>query len=271
MHGRRGVLVLLLLVAAAPLAYAGGASFFKSKPNCVRCIPDRDYQYQPEAGPELVVSRRAVLVRNLTLEVNEIIAATEDAQDRTAEGVRARDSNPGILPPPSGGAARLEEIGLFRAPEIIRAPRAEVYSRDSRFALTPPESTIHLYQLPQAELVIGHCAISQITLMTYPDGRWLFNLRGDQNRPDGGGGYNPTLHIKRNQFLVTLRCLGEFGESPATEAARELGKPVLEELGPFEFWVENGRPRYIRTEGFCRAMREHFQRIDRVEIDFRIR
>jgi len=46
------------------------------------------------------------------------------------------------------------------------------------------------------------------------------------------------------------------------------GKPVMVDLSPYSFWVENGQPRYIRHHGYDPLVREYFRNIDRLEIEF---
>jgi hypothetical protein len=129
---------------------------------------------------------------------------------------------------------------------------------------------IELYQLDRPRLQIDHCEISQVALQLFGDGRWILSLRADQNRrpPEGEPAeYNPRLHIKRNEFVVRLRCLGAFRTEPI-EVASAAGKPVLADLNVEPFWVENGQPRYIRSGGCCALVQDQFEDINRVEIEF---
>jgi len=129
---------------------------------------------------------------------------------------------------------------------------------------------VDLYQLDQPSLTIDHCSISQVAVQLEDNGNWVLSLRADQNRrPAEGEGapYNPHLYIKRNEFVVRLRCLGNFENEPV-EAAPMAGKPVLAELNPEPFWVENGEPKYVRIEGYSELVDDFFRDIDRVEIEF---
>jgi hypothetical protein len=134
----------------------------------------------------------------------------------------------------------------------------------------PPSTVVSLYQLDQARLQIQHCAISEVALQLHDNGLWVLSLRADQNRrpaEDEPAAYNPYLYIQRNQFVVRLRCFGTFENRPS-EAGLETGKPVLATLHPDPFWVENGQPRFLRTGGCDPWVEEHFEEIDRVQVEF---
>ena len=115
---------------------------------------------------------------------------------------------------------------------------------------------------------IDHCEISQIVLQLCKTGDWALNLRADQNRRPPAGEpaeYNPRLHIKRNQFVIALRCLGNSLTRPSEPGA---GRPVLAVLKPRPFWVQNGQPRHLRVSGHDDLIGKHFGDIDRVQIEF---
>lgn len=132
---------------------------------------------------------------------------------------------------------------------------------------------IHLFVLSEPQLEIDHCSISQVAVQIQPNGDWTLSLRGDQNRrPPAGQAntYNPRLHIRRNEFSVQLRCLGNFREEPS-EVGNLVPKPVLVDLGPVHFWVENGEPRHLRHRGNSRELAAALPLIDRVEVEFSYR
>jgi len=127
-----------------------------------------------------------------------------------------------------------------------------------------------LFQWDAPTLIIDHCSISQPALQLYRNGDWVLSLRADQNpRSDNVGEttYRATEHIKRNRFAVRLRCYGRFTTEP-TEDAVQNGKPVLVEITPAEFWVQNGEPRFLRADGNDDLIIRHFDDIDRVELEF---
>ncbi len=172
-----------------------------------------------------------------------------------AEADRRRRAEP---PPPK--PTHIDDRVTFSDTLTVNAPVPEL----------PRKTVIDLYQLDRPNLQIEHCQISQVALQLHDDGQWVLSLRADQNRrPDEGqpAAFNPDLHIKRNQFFVRLRCLGNFQNEPAN-ASLAAGKPVLVELNPSEFWVENGQPKYVRTGGFNLLVKDYFDDVDRVEIEF---
>jgi hypothetical protein len=208
----------------------------RTRPECLIGIPDSRYQYLPRSRSEMVVSRTAVLLRNRTMEIDSLLESPLRPMSRWPES-----------------AGEVETT-----PRLVSAGRA--ISR---------RSIIDLYQLDQPGLRIDHCEISQVALQIHDDGTWVISLRADQNRgPEEGepAEWNPRLHIKRNEFTVRLRCLGAFQNAPA-EAAPIAGRPLLADLNPPPFWVENGEPRHVRWEGRNVLVEKHFADIDRVEIE----
>jgi hypothetical protein len=129
--------------------------------------------------------------------------------------------------------------------------------------------TISLYQLDQPRLEIDHCSVSRVALQLHDNGSWVLSLRGDQNPRQEGEErtFQPRLHLKRNLFVVRIRGYGSFREAP-TAANMAVGKPELVDLEPVRFWVQNGEPRYLRVGGHDWRIREFFELIDRVELEF---
>lgn len=256
------MLSLILLTAGsgtALLAHELIIRRHRTQPCCEPGIPRRDYQFQSRSRSETAISRTAVLLRSDRLE-------------------RAEGAAPAEVPP----GARLHEEITRRTDTPLRGPRPgeagseTLYRRFERFVdrsrerPTPDATPIKLYLLNQSQLAINHCAVSQVALQIQENGTWVLSLRGDQNRrpaPGEPAPYNPYLHIKRNEFVVRLRCFGNFGTEP-TETAVEVGKPVLADLGPLTFWVENGEPRYIRHAGHDDRIRKYHSLIERVELEF---
>lgn len=133
---------------------------------------------------------------------------------------------------------------------------------------------IHVYQWDESDLKVDHCSISGVVLQFYKDGRWTLSLRGHQN-PASEAALGPaaaesgryTAHLKRNEFVVQFRCYGLY-QVGVSSAARSVGKPVLFPLGPLKFWVQRGEPREYVFMGCDDEVREFFDRIDRVELEF---
>jgi hypothetical protein len=267
-----------------------------TRPACLTGIPWADYQYRARSPSETAVSRTAILLRTRvsvedvlqqdTVQLRrrhsdeQVLLRSPEAGERHIE--RRIDhtvvlpehnapphlqweSRTGLLPPlPS------DERAENREPNVTRRLLTEGFTVVS--PAPPPEqrAVVELYQLDRSRLQIDHCEISEVALQLYSDGRWILSLRADQNRRPGEGEpreFNPQLHIKRNQFVVRLRCLGAFRGEP-TEEAMAVGRPVLADLQPLPFWVENGRPYYLRAGDCDGWVAEHFAEIDRVEIEF---
>lgn len=126
-------------------------------------------------------------------------------------------------------------------------------------------------------LQIDHCSISQITVNLYENGEWTISLRADQNpiqlAPAAANRDVTTSeetvkftdHIKRNLFKVQLRCYARTGGAVADSA---LGKPVAIPLDIAPFWVQRQQPRWFYDTGNDSLIRQYFDMIDRVEIEF---
>ena len=142
---------------------------------------------------------------------------------------------------------------------------------DARRGLQPKE--IQLFQWDRPSLQIDHCSISRVALQLHDDGSWVLSLRADQNRepeepgtPEERESRFQTLHLKRNQFVVKLRCYGAYRlEEP--RADETTGKPVLFELGPKRFWVQRAQPKDFWFRGNDDDVRRYFDLVDRVEIE----
>jgi len=136
---------------------------------------------------------------------------------------------------------------------------------------------IRYYQLDKARLTIDHCSISQVVLQMHNDGVWVMSLRADQN-PQPEGEPAPavtqegrfTAHLKRNLFIVKVRCYGASRQEPQPGGAA-LGRPVLFELEPMEFSVQSGRPHHFWKQGYVNCPKELRELVDRVEIEFSYR
>ncbi|MFO0905404.1 MAG: hypothetical protein U0939_20515 [Pirellulales bacterium] len=179
----------------------------------------------------------------------EVEGASYDAPLRTRTASRGRSNSPSTPRRPL---------------EIERQEFAQQLAEAERATIT------RLYQLDRTSLAIDQCEISQVALQLRSDGLWVLSLRADQNkRPDelAPAPFNPKLHIKRNEFHVKLRCLGAFANS-ATEYSGAAGQPVIVDLDPEPFWVENGQPRYVRLVGCDRRLMARLERVDRVELEF---
>jgi len=227
--------ILLVIVPSASLLAVEPLRVYRNitRPPCATGIPLSRYQYGVRSPSGIEISRTAILLRRSTRVSDEL---------------------------------QLEPRMLVRSEYTDRSSRLPA----AIIGGVHIDRSIDLYQLDRAGVRINHCEISEVAIQLYDDGQWVLSLRADQNRrsEDGGpDGYNPNLHIKRNEFFIRMRCFGAF-DHPAMREVATTGKPVLVNLEPYSFWVENGEPRYIRQHNWDPLVREHFQDIDRVEIEF---
>jgi hypothetical protein len=292
------LLILILVFAGTTAARAQPLfpSYGCTRPERACGIPYADYKYRPRSVSDTAVSRTGVMLRTRT-SVVEVLASepvtmrheyTDQQVLRHLPGINERhierDINETVIGsqivrvpkhtqaelPSTGSPPHEDPVRNDNKPGVTRRVLRSNFTSRSPAPEPPKRCVVELYRLSQAGLKIDHCEISQVVLQLHDDGDWILSLRADQNRRPRGDEpvvYNPRLHIKRNQFIVRLRCLGSFADSP-TEAAVAAGKPVLAELHPSPFWVENGQPRYLRLEGWDPWVEEHFAEIDRVEIEF---
>jgi hypothetical protein len=161
----------------------------------------------------------------------------------------------------------------------VSRPEIAVSRMELRLATPANNRTtkeIKYYQLDRAPLTIDHCSISQVVLQMHDNGVWVMSLKADQNRqPEGepapavtqDGRF--TAHLKRNLFIVKVRCYGASKQEPPGGAA--LGRPVLFELEPMEFWVQRGRPFHFWQEGYVNCPKGLRELVDRIEIEFSYR
>lgn len=303
MLAKRLAALLVLIVSDASLMAVHPPWVHRNTthPPCATGIPASRYQYGDRSRSEVEVSRTAVLLRRGT-RVSDAVAArprvvarseyaddlirrpTEQIDgihlerriDRTLQG--SEYLSPELWRRLESGR---EGVPLSTGPSFGITGNdfddgvTQKTFRDSFTAVVPApqpkrQTVIDLYQLDQAGLQINHCEVSQVAIQLYDDGQWVLSLRADQNRrpeEDELAEYNPRLHVKRNKFVIRMRCLGAF-QHPPMEGVPTTGKPVVVDLNPCSFWVENGQPRYVRHHGFDPLVHEHFDDVDRVEIEF---
>jgi hypothetical protein len=157
---------------------------------------------------------------------------------------------------------------------------------------------LSFYQLKQATLAVEHCSISRVALAIQSDGLWILSFRADQNgntqndpalvavarpRPPATTsvpkprpilpGASPvskyTAHIKRNLFKVRVRGYAAFTTEGTLDGSP--GRPVLFQLEPDSFMVQNGIPIFKKFEDKDRVIAKYFDSIDRMEIELSYR
>jgi len=279
----------------------------RTRPECLDGIPDRDYQYRSRSATVTTTSRRAVLLASAQFEtdlkLSEMPQAKPGAVVPTNPGTGANPSSGGSsfdsLPPPrifreAELPPPVEDLEL--TPPLVERSNYESPSRNriayhgrrmesdpnrepievernalaQKLAAAEQKTITRLYQLDRPSLTIDQCEVSRVALQLRSDGLWILSLRADQNkRADAGAPapYNPKLYVKRNEFNVRLHCLGAFNGA-ATSLSGAAGQPVLVDLDPEPFWVENGQPRYVRLTGCDRRLMARLDKIDRVELEF---
>lgn len=245
--------------------------------------------------------RTRLPVNNLPMPVVSLPAGAAGDSPATAAGPRPLEGEWTVatveeVPPPSPemeltgpnrspprGFPGLGRPGLFRPGGPLVAPRAAAGAAPA--PSTPPMPStdgqaasklpVRLYQLNRVSLAIDHCQVSEVALLLRADAFWSLSLRADQNRRSTAAdetGYNPRLHLKRNEFHLRLRCLGGLGTAtnPTSQSAAQPAVAIIE---PEPFWVERGQPKFHQTTG--QALSNHralssldVALIDRVEIEF---
>jgi hypothetical protein len=175
----------------------------------------------------------------------------------SAVGVLVRDP----LPRPGATERQRELARLLADPETLRGVRAYQFVERPR-------------------LVIDHCSVSEMCLLLYESGRWSLSLRADQNPLQ----LDPplvdrqvtsseetrlyTAHLKRNQFMIQVRCYAAYRTS---SEAGLVGKPLVIPLDVKPFWVQKADPYYLYREGDDARIRNWYRDIDRVELEFSYR
>ena len=172
----------------------------------------------------------------------------------SAVGILVRD------PLPTAGMTELDRERLRRTGDAVALRAVKAF----QFVERP-------------RLQVDHCSISQISVNLHEDGDWIISLRADQNPiqlvppavdrdvTTSEEIYKFTDHLKRNLFKVQLRCYARTGGVPADSA---VGKPVVIPLDVAPFWVQRQQPRWFVDMGNDARIRQYFDIIDHVEIEF---
>jgi hypothetical protein len=167
---------------------------------------------------------------------------------------------------------------------LIDAPNGDAKSAITRLDQPVPvpgqprKHSIKSFQFVEnARLQIDHCSIQQMSVLLHESGHWSISLRADQNPLQSDEPLNPTTaeppqlftsHLQRNEFHVSVRCYAAFGDVLEN---RLVGKPLIIPLDLRPFWVQRQRPYQLFQTGSNSRIRDHFELIDRVEIEFAVR
>lgn len=152
---------------------------------------------------------------------------------------------------------------------------------------------IKVFQLGQAKIQNDHCFLSRVALTLHESGLWTLSMQADQNPwmtgprrevstavqlPGAVSALTPPIPVggkesnglKRNQFVVRVRCYGSY---PIMDVAPGVapGKPVLFELPTAYFWVQRGIPYDFWAQQTLPQVSQFFDLVDRVEVEFSYR
>ena len=148
------------------------------------------------------------------------------------------------------------------------------------------------YQLSTPRLGVEQCSLSRVALAIWESGDWVLSMRADQNPgaamrvvsilpgasvpsnapvilPGSTGPSRVTTYIKRNLFTVRVRGLAAY--DVPDDPDQTPGHPVLFELAPDPFWVQNGVPVFPRFKESSQEIATFFQDIDRIEVELTYR
>jgi hypothetical protein len=130
-------------------------------------------------------------------------------------------------------------------------------------------------------LQIDHCAISRVAVLLDRKGRCRVSLQADQNTPathaaqdekarqagiSQGGSLLQTSQFKRNEFHVVVRG---YGVPPSGDPNQgTLGKPVVFRVEVCPFQVQRGESRDLVVQIDSADVREYFDQVNHVEVDF---
>ena len=138
----------------------------------------------------------------------------------------------------------------------------------------PRRRTIKAFQFVDTpNLVIDHCAISNMTVLLDEDGNFTVTMRAVQNAEITERRITTsepqqlvTANLLRNRFHVDVRCFGRHGPAGANPL---MGKPIVVPIELQPFWVQRGQPDTQHQVGGDPRIKRYFDLIDRVEIEFK--
>ncbi|HKM56488.1 MAG TPA: hypothetical protein VJY33_23995 [Isosphaeraceae bacterium] len=222
-------------------------------------------------------------------------------------GIPPADYQPPQPPPAVVPVVAVSAVGHVLTPPVNPLTGTAAMNLQIPGAVANPSPRIKVFQFVPSALQIDHCSISRIAFSLQDNGQWRLSLQADQNpvvenstalttvlpstttSPDFPSTGKPALatapirglpavrlkhttFLKRNLFVVQIRGLGDFAEQISVPASPpQLGKPVLVAMEPISFWVQNGVPYPLVSEGVVADASRFFDMIDRVELEFSYR
>jgi hypothetical protein len=277
--------------AGAGVVGADGVRHYHVKPKTLCGIPPADYQ--PSHPPPVVAPVTAIS------EVGFVITAPLAALSPPATIVTPLPTT--VITPPATTVVA-PPVTVVNRPATTVTPSALMSLQTPSQIITPAPRT-KVFQFIPTSMQIDHCSISRMALYIQDNGLWRLTLQADQNpivqtatalttvQPSTANPpalltapirglpkvtWRDTSFIKRNLFVIRVRGLGSFQEPiPVPAAPATIGKPVLFELAPIEFWVQNGVsfPLVAQQDPSLphADIKQFFDMIDRVEIEFSYR
>jgi len=205
----------------------------------------------------------------------------QHTKPRLLPGVPARDYQ-------QGGAVPTTEARSTKAVLVLGRPNMEAPDGPPGWKIVPPpivRSRVKYFQLDQAALQIDHCFVSRFALVLREDGVWSINCRADQSplKKDGVDdvgmlrdqasvrGPQPlfTDHLKRNLFMLRVRCLGTYVDGKMLNNVQ--GQPLLLRFDPEPFWVQRQQPYDFFCTGRTNDVSRYFDLIEQAEVEFSYR
>lgn len=123
------------------------------------------------------------------------------------------------------------------------------------------------FPLREAALTSDHCQISSVSTVIRRDGTWTMGFRAVQDPELVLREERPKfVRFSQNHFYVTLRVYAGY-RLAADSNQPSLARPVVTQFPAKAFWMRRGEIRQELASGTDLQLKQHFDRIDRVEVD----
>ncbi|MCC7423434.1 MAG: hypothetical protein IT428_24420 [Planctomycetaceae bacterium] len=237
----RRTVFLLAVLSVAATCLAGDLLHRRTKTIRVCTIPPYGYDYRPASLPVYEISETAVF---LTAEIGPIRVPP----DPTAPSV------PPAPPVPPG--AKVVVVAPTPAVPLPGLPR-------------PLPLRAKSFQFETRALQIDHCLVSNIVLTLREDGVWFASFRAEQNPALVPVEVRPQAErFVRNRFRLRFHPVA-LSPLPADPNLRGLAPPQPVDIEVPPVWVEKGDVQTLQLTHQLPAVREYFDSIERVQVEFR--
>jgi hypothetical protein len=124
-----------------------------------------------------------------------------------------------------------------------------------------------IFQLDHSELRKDHCALGDVVVTAFPDGKYILEMTVSQS-PDTV----PTVEravferFARNRFHVKVRFSAGVPHRQI-DGVVAVARPSLAQVDITPFWVEKRESRRLRLTGDCKLLAKRLDMVDHVEID----